>query len=486
MDSSSIKLNRSESARAVSREKAPAPLLEPGRVLAAEVVRRDGGNQYQLSIGRERLLIQSEKTLQVGDRLEVRVERDGTGLSLRAVEATAVSKSALVQYLRAHEGVDHEFGRAIKELMGTLDASATKNSAQANLLSTLRGRVIGGAIDGRVLSSLLAAGGSQLEASLFQLATSADGDRSVTKLVGDLASAFLHRLTPSASSAVAVQTRFGAIFENALRALLLRPAGELTGDTTRGNIKRFFMAYARELTAVLSKVEAKGAGEIRQRADLMVGLRSAASGKEGPGILEPLLRRLLGGGTEVREQLLSQLRTDLKGQLLAALTGESKSSEPSGGERESIERVLAAVEQEQARNVARSENNDSRQWTLAVQDGPGLATLKVFRREGESGGRAGENDSMRFSLGVEMSQLGPMRADLHIDRKTLTARVTVAEAHTAMLIRRDLSRLTALFGAGGKEVSIQVFEGSPTQASVEDLERDIRFLDENHLLDVSA
>lgn len=484
MEFRAIKTERTTPARGASPKSAPALLAEPGRVLAAEVVKSEGDSKYVLSVGREQVQVKSERPLQVGDRLPVRVERDGAGIALRAVEGTAqgtAAKDALVRLLSSQQGLDRDLGRSIKQLLSTLQSGGSNGAAQGKLQAAVQGRVVEGALNGRALASLLTTGGSNFEARLFQLVTSADAGRSTAELTRDAASALLGQLTSSSPLTTEGQARYGAVFETALQSLLSQRAPAPAGALTRANIRRFFTAYARELLSAVSRQNAGDAQAIRQRSELSAGLRTLLSNQTGPGFLGPLLRRLLGGNSQVREALLQQLSTDLKGKLLAALAGGL-----SAGEKEQVGRVLEAVEQEQARNVARSENDDSRQWSLVVQDGAELATLKVFRRRSEAGGEEEGQDVMRFSLGIEFSQLGPIRADLRMDQDSFSARLTVSEVHTARLIRGDVETLSSLLSTGGRSVSISVVEGSPAQASVDGLERDIRFLDENHLLDLSA
>ena len=477
MDSSSIRVARSESPQSTARAKNAALLAEPGRVVAAEVVSKEGPKEFLLSVGRERVLVVSDKPLQVGDRLAVQVEHEGGKLSLRAVDSKAQQTSTLVQFLRTSEGASHKFGKAIQELVSALRTSTSQNAAKSTLLQALQGRVVSGALDGKTLATLMATGGTELESRLHQLATSADGDRSNAALVRDGASAFLRQLLPAPEIAQEVQARYGALFEDILRAQL--PAR--SAEPTSASLRRFFTAYARELLSAVSKREAVDAEGIRQRAQLTDGLQRALAKEDAPGFLTPILRRLLGGGALVREQLLSQLRQDLKGRLLAVLAGE-----PNGGERERVTQVLEAVEQEQARNLARSENSDGRQWSLAMLDGADLAAIKIFRRESSRSERDGESESMRFSLGVEFSMLGPIRADLSFNRNSLSVRIVAAEAETVSLVQRDVEKLRSFLASGGKEVAITVAKGTAAQASVEELGGDIRFLSENHLLDVSA
>ncbi len=477
MDSSSIRVTRSESPGSTGQRKSAPPLAEPGRVVAAEVVSKEGPKKFLLSVGRERVLVVSEKPLQVGDRLAVQVELEGGKLALRAVDSKAQQTSSLVQFLRASEGGDHKFGKAIQELVSALRTSTSQNAAKSTLLQALQSRIVSGALDGKTLANLMATGGTELEARLHQLATSADVDRSSAALVRDGASALLRQLLPAPENAQAVQARYGALFEDILRAQLSTRGAE----PTSASLRRFFTAYARELLSAVSRLEARDAEGIRQRAQLTDGLQRALVKEDAPGFLAPILRRLLGGGALVREKLLSQLRQDLKGRLLAVLAGE-----PKGGERERVVQVLEAVEQEQARNLARSENSDGRQWSLAMLDGADLSTLKIFRRDPEHSEREGESGSMRFSIAVKFSKLGPIRADLSFNRNALSVRIVAAEVETVSLVQRDVEQLRSLLASAGNEVAITVAHGTEAQASVEEQGRDIRFLSENHLLDVSA
>lgn len=477
MDSRSIRIARTESTPKSAPAKEGSLLAEPGRVLAAEVVSEEAPGRYKLAVGRERVLIESEKWLQIGDRLAVKVESANGELALRAVASKPQGQSALVELLRTHEGVDHKFGPAIQELVSGLRSSVPQDSAKLELLTTLQNRIVGGAVNGSGLAELMRTGGGELEARLLEVATSVDPARSKPLVLRDVASLFLRQLLPAPENPIEVQARFGGLFEGVLQAQPPPRAAELSS----ASLRRFFTAYARELLTAVSNLKAKDATEIRQRVKLEVGLQRTLAKEILPGSLEPLLQRLFGQAAPMRQQLLQSLREDLKGRLLAVLAGE-----PKAAEQEQITRVLDAVEQEQARNTARSENGDGRQWSLAMQDGVDLATLKIFRREGGSAEGAEGERALRFSIGVEFSKLGPVRADLSLERNALAVRLTVATEITAELIRGDLDRLQVLLGSGGKGVSLTVTRGTPEQASVDSLERDIRFLSETPLLDLTA
>ncbi len=482
MDPRSIRTERTESVPSSTRVGQAGLLEKPGRVLAAEVVRQEPSGEFRLSVGREQVSVRSEKPLQVGDRLQVRVEREGNELVLRAVEARAPGNSALVRLLRAHAGSNLDLGQVMSQLETALRSPGVQDPSRAALLAALQGRVVSGELSASGLANLLATSGTNLEARLFQLATVQDANRSPAGLVGDTVEALLRKVAASPQEAADLQRRFAPLFGQVLEAQLAKASDGALGLVTRAGLQRFLSAYVTELSTLVAQSDAKDAGEVRLRQQLVLGLSRAQTHDDGLGFLGPLIRRLLGEtGGQAREKLIGALRADWKGRLLAAL-----SSGHHAEEKELIGRVLDSLEQEQAKNLARSEQADGRLWSLALRDGADLTTLKIFRRDEGAQAEDSEEQSSRFSLGVEFSMLGPIRADLKLDPESLTIRVTASEPTTVKLLHEGHELLRSLLERSGRAVSLTVVEGSAEQASIEGLEGEISFLAEQHLLDVAA
>ncbi len=184
--------------------------------------------------------------------------------------------------------------------------------------------------------------------------------------------------------------------------------------------------------------------------------------------------------------LFQRLRSNLKGELLSAL--ERLDAGPLRG---SLERMLASIEAEQLLNVARERAGEPLSWSVPVPDGESWATARLVfrrgrrskeeRREGDDGGRCEP-----LVVGVRFSRLGPVRAELTLEKDRLLARIQVARSEFVPRIQADFAQLARAMGRGRHSVQLLVRVVEEDQVDVESERLDIRFLREHRLMDVSG
>ncbi len=182
------------------------------------------------------------------------------------------------------------------------------------------------------------------------------------------------------------------------------------------------------------------------------------------------------------EAVLERLRSNLKGELLRALERHS-----AGPLRESIERALGAIEAEQLLNLARDRAGEPYVWSLPVPDLDGWTTARFLfraRREGDEQkeGEAAAPD--RLVLGVRFSRLGPIRIELTLDRDVILARILVARPELLERLRTDFEDLSQRMGGGRRKVHLFLRVVDEREVDLESERLDIRFLEEERLMDV--
>jgi hypothetical protein len=193
---------------------------------------------------------------------------------------------------------------------------------------------------------------------------------------------------------------------------------------------------------------------------------------------------------------MTGLRGDLKALLLLAL----QALDHGGAEtaREAVARALAGLEAEQLLNLARSQAGEPLVLSFPFPDGAGWATarLAVPREPEEGGGPAGgEPPLAHVALELELSQLGPLRADLVLARAHLSIRLTVASSDLARRIEPELERLRASLAAssagrtardGSRTLELAVRAGTPAEIRRGFQPLDITWLREHPLVDVAG
>ncbi len=336
--------------------------------------------------------------------------------------------------------------------------------------------------DGRVLAAeVLASPGD----GTVLLALGRHSVPAETHLRLDPGASFLARVEESASGVVLHVLEAGGAQESellrALRAVVgeQRPIGELLGEL--GRALRAQLAASAALPATLRELAAG------------LELHHVARPEAGGAALQALLLRTgLGreaalaaalGGALSREAV-ERLRTDLKALLLRAQAGLEE-----GPLRQAVARALAGLEAEQLLNLARERAGEPLVLSFPVSDSQGWATARLLvpaRREREEDGAGEEAGASRITLGVDLSRLGPVRADLVLGPRSLSVRVLVTREDLARRIEADLRALRGRLGDGQRAVEVRVRLGTREEAALGERPLDIRFLRENRLLSLTG
>jgi hypothetical protein len=195
------------------------------------------------------------------------------------------------------------------------------------------------------------------------------------------------------------------------------------------------------------------------------------------------LARGQGGRADVE-----RLRADLKTLLLrahAALAGLPAEVEL----RELVARTLSSVEAEQLLNLARERSGEPLVFAFPFPDGEGWTTARLAvspRRDGEERDAPDAEPDLRLTLGLELSALGPLRADLTFAPRRLSLHLLATRADVAGRIEAELGALRERLGDGRYAVALHVRVGTPAEAALGLHPRDIRYLREHHLLRVAG
>jgi flagellar hook-length control protein FliK len=183
---------------------------------------------------------------------------------------------------------------------------------------------------------------------------------------------------------------------------------------------------------------------------------------------------------------LGALRDDLKARLLRMLDAQGAGSTPL---REAAGHALASLETEQLLNLARERSGEPVVLSFPVADGDGWATARLLvpaRREREAEDAAAAPAPFRLTLGLELSSLGPLRADLTLAPGVLALRILVTRADAARRLTGALAELRERLGDGRRVLELSVRLGTPAEASLGLEPLDIRYLREHHLMNVAG
>jgi len=296
-----------------------------------------------------------------------------------------------------------------------------------------------------------------------------------------------------------VGTRFLVRVEEEAQGVVLRVLGE--SDAEESPLLRALRAVLADEHPIGERYRALAAALRSERSPLPPATETLAQGLPGRAV------RPDGGGAALRATLLSvglaheaTLAAVLAGRLsreaLERLRSEWKAALlrawaelPDGALRESVARVLSAIEAEQLLNVARERAGEPLVHSFPFPDGDGFTTARLQvpardRRDSEE--EAGAPDgSCRIALGVELSALGPVRADLALTPDWLVVRLVVTRAEALALAERGLAALRARLGDGRRGLKLHVRQGTRAEATVGD-PMEIAFLRDHRLLSVSG
>jgi hypothetical protein len=178
---------------------------------------------------------------------------------------------------------------------------------------------------------------------------------------------------------------------------------------------------------------------------------------------------------------------------LRALLAATLAELGTGSLRESVARAAQGVDVERLLGRLRLESEGELHVSLPVPDGAGWAPLEVFLgrrdtgRHGTDPGPSREaeaDDAWRVVVGVDFSQLGPVRADLWMRPEHVALRLAAERPGTAQALRRLAPSLEELLGAVGRDVRVAVVEAPRGEARVERRAHELRLLRDNPLMDV--
>lgn len=190
---------------------------------------------------------------------------------------------------------------------------------------------------------------------------------------------------------------------------------------------------------------------------------------------------LLGALARGRGPDPETLQGDLKALLLRALEGT-----PEGPTREAIRHALGGLEAEQLLNLARERMGEPLVLSLPVHDGRAWTTAR-FLVPPRRGPRDSEDETpFRMAVGVDLSQLGPVRADLVLTPTSLVVRLLVTRGELVPQLAAQAEALRERMGDGKRRVLVHVREATPAEVRLGARPLDIRFLREHRLMNVSG
>jgi hypothetical protein len=265
----------------------------------------------------------------------------------------------------------------------------------------------------------------------------------------------------------------------ALRAVVGegRPLGELlfeAAETLRSAAERHELppALARLRTALLAQVfDPAHGGEGLRTLLFAAGLAHEAT-----------LAAVLAGRAGRPE--LERARADLKALLLLGLAA----AEGDAPVHEALARALDGLEAEQLVNLARERTGEALVFSFPFADGERWATARLLlpeRRAREEGEEERER-SLRITLGVELSALGPVRADLTLAPGTLFVRVTLVLPEVLARLEAGRALLVRALAGQGRAVELQLRLGTREEAEQGLRPLDARYLQDHHLMSVDG
>ncbi len=307
-----------------------------------------------------------------------------------------------------------------------------------------------------------------------------------SELALDPGARFLVRVEQGPEGVLLLLLGNSALEEEALLAALRtvvgeeRPVGEVLGE------------LARALRAGLGRGEALP--ELRALAQALGALAAPPDGD--PGALRTLLGSLGLGheaalavllGARGGHAALEKLRGDLKALLLRA--HEALAGGQPSELRDAVARALTSLEAEQLLNLAREKAGEPLVLSFPFPDGEGWATarLAVPPRRERDGSEAGEDElPFRLSLGLELTELGPLRADLTLTPTQLALRLSVTRPAVATRLTGELAALRERLAGGRRALELHVRLATPEETALGLDPLDIRYLRERHLMNVAG
>lgn len=298
-----------------------------------------------------------------------------------------------------------------------------------------------------------------------------------------------------------VGTRFAALVEGEGAEIVLRYLVEPSGDG--GELLRALRAVVgegRPLGELLfDAAEAlRSAGERHELRPELARLQAALSAQvfdpahAGDGLRtllfaaglahEATLAAVLAGRAGRPE--LERARTDLKALLLLGL--DAAEGEPAL--REALARALDGLETEQLVNLARERSGEALVFSFPFADGGRWATARLlfFERHAHEESDEEHARATRLTLGVELSALGPVRADLTLTPATLFVRVTLVRPEVLAMLEAARGLLVRALGGASRAVELQLRLGTSEEAEQGLRPLDARYLQDHHLMSIEG
>jgi hypothetical protein len=471
-----------------------ATLLKDGRVVAGEVLETFAGGSVVLGIGGQRVPAESHVDLQPGQRFLATVENTDGEVVLRLTPDDVDEASPLVRALRMVVGKELTIGSLLDGLRSLAGNESARSPALSALLADIASYAFTPDDGGEALLALVQRSGLRYESGLLA-ATEADHGSTWlrTAIASDIAARWAG-LVPSTSDAGGpdLRSEITKLLLEALRAFVAAPGaapGPAPGPAPGG-------ASVAEVVDGLRRALAARSSDRSPARMLAVLERVAAQPEALPASADTtaLLRWLFGAPADDRVRSLLEdvakraLGRDLKARLLS-----TASELDDGPARERMQAALASIETDQLMNVARRHFDQPWHFSLPVPDAEQWVSAQFLHlptsdRDAQRDETTGDSStpSHRLMIGIEFSRLGPIRADLLLRERDLIVRLTVERPETAVLLRGLVESWREDFVIGGRAVHVAVTESPRVDVKLNAVAPDVRFLAENHLMDVSA
>lgn len=408
--------------------------------------------------------------------MEPTLKSDATSGPSQAVE------SDLICALRLRLGNDLPVGRLLNDLSARLRSSLTGGSSDATvlrLLNELAEHAFRPGTNGYVLRDLVMRSGLGFEGALARA--------SDYMLEGDLQPPAARTLAAAWVQALGGESVIRPAAARKLEELLVRELHAIR-DAGQNNLATVMQRLGQVILSVLM-----GRSTVILRDSALARADALVNSGEFPEREVALLRVWLGLPAGVSERVVTLwlaqavLRPWLR-DLKACLLRAEKQLEK-GEARAAVQRALAGLEAEQLLNLARALNGEGWLASFPIPDGDGRGawtTAHLLHRSGsDDPAQAEDIPTQSFVLGVEFTQLGPLRAEFRVQGTAITLRLVVDRSETAGVLRRRLVELHSLFEGADAQVQLSVVQGSAGDASVESLLRDVQYLRDHRLLGFS-
>ncbi len=459
-----------------------ATLFKDGRVVAAEVLETFAGGSVVLGIAGQRVPAESHVDLQLGQRFLATIESADGQIVLRLAPDELGETSPLIRALRRVVGKELAAGTLLDGLTSVAESESARSPVLSALVEALARYVFTPDDGGEALLALVQRSGLRYESALL---AAADGDHGSAWLRTAVASELAARWVGSLSNGSDID---GPTLRSAITKLLL----EAIRAPTIGSSS----ASSTEIVDWLRRAIDERSSESSSTRMRAVFERAVVHAEASPANADStaLLRWLFGAPSDDHVRSLLKdvaqrvLDRDLKGRLLAAA-----SELEDGPARERVQSALASLETDQLMNVARRRFDQPWHFSLPVPDAEQWVSaqflhLQTADRDTPRGEGADESSvgSHRLMIGIDFSRLGPIRADLLLRERDLLVRLTVERPETAAALRALVESWSVDFAVGGRAVHVAITESQNVDVELRAVAPDVRFLAENHLMDVSG